>query len=597
MKVKIFLKKIIIPIREEIVFFFFCMLLLLPRTLMFPIIRFDQCIEDWTQYNTLRFVSIGVLFSYLFTLLVHISKSRFVKGVIYFVLYVLFFLNIYLAFNFKATVSPNTLVLLFETTPLEAQDFLNTYATSNQSVAAYTLTVILLCINILLEYRKRMMVEIICSYKFIYKIHPYLLSCLLIFLVGGLYSSQTVCQLIKIKKAEEMGKWNSKGLASMDLITGFVYSVRYLDLMGDVLSLAEESTKKAVAHDESKFQKDSCNIVLVIGESYIKRHSSLYGYHFDTSPRLEKEKKMGRLFVFSDVVTSSGGTSLAIKNCMSCNSVGHGEKWYDNPFFPALFKKAGYDVFFWDNQYNPTSSANFDFSLNSYLHNPTISSLSYTAWHEQISRIDGDIVDDFKKYISKNGLGKNNLVIFHLQGQHFEQETRYPHTSEFMKFTSNDIDLKESWMTEKKRMAIAHYDNCTLYNDSVIASIISLFKDKPTAMVYFSDHGECIYDIGDYKGRELDLFSHGSDYIRYLFEIPFVVWCSDEYMARYPEVIYKLMKASEKPLMTDIICHILMTLGGVKSNIYDSSRDVLSDDYICPPRIVNESINYDEIIK
>ena len=599
MKIKNLFKKIIIPIKEEIIFFFFSMLLLLPRTLLFPILRPDLCFGDWTNYNTVRFVSIGACFSYLFTWSVYKTHSSLLKGLTYLFLYVLFFLNVYLALNFKATISPNTLLLLLETTPVEAQDFLITYAFSFPSILAYLLTIVLLCSNAYLEYKKKEIIQFICSNSTIIRHSTPIIYCFFFLFVGGIFSSKIFFSLITIRDVEDIEKWNSKGLSSMDLLTGLVYSVCHLNLMGDMLKKTEGITLKAV--DSCIYSKnDSCNLVLIIGESFIKNHSSLYGYYLNTNPRLRKEKSMGRLFVFSDVVTSSDATSSAIKNVMSCNSVGCGENWYNSPFFPAIFKKAGYNVYFWDNQYIPTSNASFDFSLNSYLHSPVISSLSYTAWHDHISRIDGEIVDDFRRYKTGHNLGKKNLVIFHLQGQHFDQKTRYPQTSDFRKFTSKDINRNEPWMTESKRKVIAHYDNCTYYNDSVIASIISLFRNEPTVMIYFSDHGECIYDIGDYYGRGLSLSSDSPDYVQYyqhIFEIPFVIWCSDKFLTQDPELLDKIKKATTKPLMTDNVCQILMTLGGVKSKYYNSSRDVLSDDYHCTPRIISESIDYDQLVK
>lgn len=598
MRIKQLINKVIAPITEEFVFFFFCLVLLLPRTMMFPFLRPDMCFGIWTEFPTLKFISIGIFFSYLFSTLVYVTKSCLIKGFVYLVLYLLFFLNIYLAFSFAATVSPNTLLLLFETTPSEAHDFLSTYAFTIKSFIAYVLIIVVLLVNVLLEYKKGAIRKYLISNKTFMKCKAYVKNCLLMLLVCGLFTSQTSFSLFSIRKVEDIEKWNSQGIASMDLLTGFMYSVRHLELMGDILSIAEISTEKAVAmHHDLLYSEDSCNVVLVIGESFIKAHSSLYGYGLDTNPRLMKEKSKGRLITFSDVVTPYSGTSSAIRNVMSCNSIGNGEKWCDSPYFPAIFKKAGYDVYFWDNQFKPTSSANFDFSLNSYLHSPIISSLSYTAWHEQISFFDGDIVEDFGTYKKNNIHGNKNLVIFHLQGQHFDQKTRYPQTSEFLKFTSKDINRSESWMTDKKKTAIAHYDNCTQYNDSVIASLLSLFKDEPTVMVYFPDHGECIYDFGDFAGRGLDISSHGSDYVRCLFNIPFIVWCSDKYSEQYPKVIEKIRKASDKPVLTDIICHFLITLGGVKSEVYDSSRDALSDDYNCPKRIVDGSYDYDDLTR
>jgi len=583
---------------REPIFFLMVLLLILPRTLAFPFIKPSFWFEDWSQFPTFRFISIGVLFSYLLTTLVAKTNSFILKMLIYLILYVLFILNIFLAFNFNATISPNTLLLVFETTPTESYDFLSTYSLSLPSILAYLITISMIVINILLERYSENIINWVSVSKYVHKFKSCFKIVLLLLLICGLFSFRLYPQLLFIDTVEKMDKWNPRGLSSMDFITGFVYSCYDLNLTSKVLARAVEVTIQATKEKQELLNPDdSCSIILVIGESYIKNHSSLYGYRLKTNPRLEREKNAKRLFVFKDVVSPSASTSASIRNILSCNSVGEGEQWYDYPYFPTILKNAGYDVYFWDNQYHPTSNAGFDFSLNSYLHNSQISSITYNSWHEQISRLDGDIVNDYKKYRKEHPIGKKNFIMFHLQGMHFKQEARYPQSIEFLKFKSADIDRKETWMTEEKKIAIAHYDNCTFYNDSIISSIISIFRNELAVLVYFSDHGEHIYDIGDYYGRGLDIETHGNEYARYLFEIPFVIWCSEKYIHRYPEIYRKLENASGKPMMTDNICNFLITMGGVRTRYYKESRDILSDKYKCPPRIINNSIDYDKDLK
>ena len=578
------------------------LLLLLPRTLAFPFIKPSFWFEDWSQFPTLRFISIGILFSYLLTTLVAKAHSFLLKILIYFVLYVLFFLNIFLAFNFNATISPNTLLLALETTPAESYDFLSTYSLSLPSIFAYLVTFSTIVITILLETKSERIIRWVSNSTKCNKYRHKLKCCLeiifLLLLLCGLFSFRLYPQLLFIDTVEQMDRWNPKGLSSMDFITGLVYSCYDLNLTSKVLSRAVEVTIQATKEKPDLLNpEDSCSIILVIGESFIKKHSSLYGYRLKTNPKLEREEDAKRLFVFKDVVSPSASTSASIRNILSCNSIGDGEQWYDFPYFPTIFKNAGYDVYFWDNQYHPTSNAGFDFSLNSYLHNSQISSITYNSWHGQISRQDGDIVNDYKKYRKEHPIGRKNFIIFHLQGMHFKQETRYPQSIDFLKFKSADIDRKETWMTEEKKIAIAHYDNCTFYNDSVISSIISIFRNEPAVLVYFSDHGEHIYDVGDYYGRGLNIGTQNKAYACHLFEIPFVVWCSEKYIHRYPEMCRRLKDASKKPMMTDNICSFLMTLGGVKTRYYNESRDILSEMYKCPPRIINNSIDYDKELK
>jgi len=107
-----------------------------------------------------------------------------------------------------------------------------------------------------------------------------------------------------------------------------------------------------------KVDVDSCeftspNIVLIIGESYNRHHSSQYGYIKPTTPRQIKRQKQGRLIPFTDVVSPWNLTSFVFKNMFSTYTVGDKGEWCDYPLFPELFRKAGYHVTFITNQFLP----------------------------------------------------------------------------------------------------------------------------------------------------------------------------------------------------------------------------------------------------
>ena len=144
---------------------------------------------------------------------------------------------------------------------------------------------------------------------------------------------------------------------------------------------------------------------------------------------------------------------------------------------------------------------------------------------------------------------------------------------------------------------IAYYDNATRYNDDVIRQLTSLYKDQTTVMVYFSDHGEEVYDYRDSYGR--DDWSMGSaprQVLRYQYMVPFVVWCSDKYLRQYPEMAGQLRQSIDKPLMLDNVCHLLFHLAHLQTPYYKPRRDVLSPGYSCPKRLINDQMDYNEIM-
>ena len=126
------------------------------------------------------------------------------------------------------------------------------------------------------------------------------------------------------------------------------------------LSVQQYDVEKAdldiCARNQEIMAVDSCsytspNVVIIIGESFIKRHSSLYGYNKTTNPNLEKLRQTGNLSVFTDVITTRHGTSEAFKLFLSMACIKDSIRWCDTPLFPTLFKQAGYHVAFYSNQF------------------------------------------------------------------------------------------------------------------------------------------------------------------------------------------------------------------------------------------------------
>lgn len=89
-------------------------------------------------------------------------------------------------------------------------------------------------------------------------------------------------------------------------------------------------------------KSDGCpHIVLVIGESYNKHHSHLYGYHINTTPNQIQYLHDGNLVKFNDVVTPWDITSFAFKCFMTTWGVGDKGEWCDYPLITAIMRKGG----------------------------------------------------------------------------------------------------------------------------------------------------------------------------------------------------------------------------------------------------------------
>lgn len=282
---------------------------------------------------------------------------------------------------------------------------------------------------------------------------------------------------------------------------------------------------------------------------------------------------------------------------MSCNSLRESEKWFNCPYFPVLFKKAGYNVYFWSNQHETTDGTVYEYALNSYLYHQKFSDSIYEKTNSKPSEYDGQLFDDFKQSCIDSLKSPNNLFLFHLSGQHMVFTMRFPQTEEHKRFTIKDIQNNHSYIDEKKLQYIADYDNAILYGDYVLAEMMKSFADWNAVLVFLSDHGEEVYDYRNRMGRSYT-DKIDSLYLKYQYEIPFVIWCSDRFKSNYPDVVNNIQEAVAKPFMIDDVCQLLFHLGGIRSDYYHPERDVLSKEYVPKERIIRGGeINYDGYFK
>lgn len=566
-----FIKKtartLLTPIKEESTFFLLCALMLLQNTIF--------SWRDWTVYNIITFTTSSFFYSYVATISCHFTKSRILKIVIYTFLTFICIVNIYLRFQLMTRISPNIIQLLFETNIQECIGFFKTYL-------SWHLLLILFCASIL--YYK----IIVFFEKYKEQFSPinnnHVLYAIAFLIALGAQSTYKIySSLYTCNNTIEIDYWvYDNETIPMDNLTNLVYSLYDVHLMKKEIYSAISSTQDIKGDATTK--TDSLNILLIIGESFNKYHSNLYGYYLNTTPHLLEENKKGNLFVFNDVISPYNLTTKVLRNMLCTNCIGEGESWSNYPFFPSIFIQAGYNVYFWDNQYNPISREVFDYSLNHFLHNPIINKLSYSKTNSTNFKYDDQLITDYI-HETKEEKKKLNLSIFHLMGQHFLYYDRFPHNKTFDYYTEDSINNKYIYLSNESKKVIADYDNATRYNDYVINMITNHFKEKNAIMVYLSDHGEEVYDYINRRGRVLEN-PIPKQAMKYQFEIPFFIWCSDIYIKKNPNTVSQIKAAINRPFSSDNLCHLLFHIGQIKTKQYKAERDLLSPSYNCPPRLI-----------
>ncbi len=592
--IKYFLKQsvetILLPITKNKLFFTFMYILgvlvfmIETYVLNFKIPRFNflSCIVD--TYVLCLFLTI------LPKKLSNIFKLLFAT-----ILYSLALINIFCVEKFYARISPEILNVTLETTERESSEFIDKYISIDILFSGVGLVLLLLMIHVILgSIRHRNLLSLPLPFRnSIWMKGAKTLGAFII--IASFYlcftSRINVIKLMGASNIEEIDKYISNFSQNTPL-NNLLFSIKMRELANNSLSELT-NTQDSVKVEGCDFTSD--NIIMIIGESYIKCHSQLYGYKKETTPQQIKRTELsdaGCLIPFSDVVSPSNLTSTVFKYLFSLHSADQKSDWSNYPLFPVIFKQAGYTVGFLTNQFVTSLSIDiFNASGGLFLNDKKLSAAQFDYRNNQSHQFDIDLLTDYESL--EGELTNHNLIIFHLAGQHIDFYKRSP--QEFKPFKTSDYQERTD-LNEDEKQLVADYDNATFYNDFVVDSIIKKFEDKNAVVIYVPDHGEECYD-GLHRMGRLPGGMYKPEVLEHEYSIPFWIWCSRKYIENHPTIFEQIKSASSKPLMTDDISHVLLYLGGIKCDYYDETRNVLSDKYnIKRKRLIMGVCDYDKVI-
>ena len=511
-------------------------------------------------------------------------KSSFIRYIIYFTTIILFAVNIFLTLNFNTMISPWILLLIHETNSNETSEFFSAYAFSSASIITYVLT-LLMVLSILIIEKFSNKIEI--------KIPRFTLLPFITWLAIGVYQLILMIQMLTLTTQMELQSWyDGKAFYCIENTpANLLYSFYHLHVTSHENDKAWEISEKVFQSAISRNEKDTIDVVLIIGESYNKYHSSLYGYYLNTTPALCEQQQRGNLFVFTDAISPYNMTTLAVKNMLSTNSISLHQSWNEYPLVMSIFRHAGFDVAMWDNQKSENSVLFSDFSNNSLFYNKKMTASTYHHLNKGPFDYDQQLVDTALTVKRNPG---STFTVFHLMGQHTLPLWRYPENDKNAVFTADSIQRAD--LNDYERQYIAEYDNATRYNDFVIGNIIQYYSQRNAVILYLSDHGDEVYDYRDVVGRTHEPVKQ-KQALKYQYEIPMILWCSDQFMNTHPTIMENVRRAILRPFSSDNVPQLLMGLSGIRSSFYEPKKDVLSNQYECGIRIIQNTTDYDAVMK
>lgn len=305
-------------------------------------------------------------------------------------------------------------------------------------------------------------------------------------------------------------------------------------------------------------------VVVVVGETVRAANVGLGGYARPTTPRLQALRTEGDLVYFSDVQSCGTSTQVSVP-CLFSRQGRAGLHQAHEESLVDLVQRAGLGVYWLDNQAGCKGVCdriphNFLRSMASPEHCP-----------------DGDCPDALLLQALPDALAaidhqrdrQGSLLVLHQMGNHGPEYHRRSQPG------------NKLFMPECRSMALAScdpssivnaYDNAIRETDALLADTVAWLKqqDRPTALLYVSDHGESLGEKG--------IYLHGMPWSIAPAEqkqVPMLLWMSPA-MRRLQGVQTACLNAlAPRPWSHDNVFHTVGGLLRLRSSDIDVAKDLL----------------------
>ncbi|KXJ44886.1 MAG: phosphoethanolamine transferase CptA [Cycloclasticus sp.] len=355
--------------------------------------------------------------------------------------------------------------------------------------------------------------------------------------------------------------------APWNMIAGYFKYTKVLDAMNKQLA---ESTRVPPL-DNFAHTNNKQTMVLVIGESTNSQRMSLYGYPRKTTPQLDNMRS--ELLTYTDVISPRPSTIEALQQVLTFADQQDPDTYLTKPTLMNMMRQAGYQSLWITNQQTQTkrNTLLLTFSQQAdqqvYLNNNRV---------QNSGQFDDDVLEPFKKAIDDTE--GPTFIVVHLLGTHRKYNYRYPEN--FKQF--NDRSGMPDWVPEEHAEEYNDYDNAILFNDHVVASLINILKNKSSnsSLVYFSDHGEEVYDT------EADLFCGRNEGkpTPAMYTIPFMAWLSPEWKREH--AMPSLQNTLNRSYQTSDFIYSWADLAGIDFKGNDQTRSIFNPNFVTRKRMI-----------
>jgi heptose-I-phosphate ethanolaminephosphotransferase len=314
--------------------------------------------------------------------------------------------------------------------------------------------------------------------------------------------------------------------------------------------------------------------VVLVGESASRLNHGIYGYFRDTTPRLSAMSE--DLFVFDKAEVTMGASTRSLLGAFSFVDGKHDSYIYYKCSIFDILNNAGFQTYWFTNSVIETifsfaQGDSFVRLLNSNVqHYEDVNVASEEGKHLDIA------VLPFVEKTMETASGDLSIFV-RFMGSHTQYFNRYP--TSFACFKDHPDDPKRPWLTWEKKSIIDNYDDSIRYSDHVVAELLEAVKRQGgnSFVLYFSDHGEEVFQTEDFAGR---LGKEGIAETQAIMKVPLILWLSDDYRRNFPEIVEAARVNLHKEFVLDDLLWMMAELYGLTFDGFRPDRSLVNMGYV-----------------
>ena len=286
-------------------------------------------------------------------------------------------------------------------------------------------------------------------------------------------------------------------------------------------------------------------VVMVIGESASRDYMSAFTPQpRETTPWLSEKKKDEKHFIlFPNAFACAMQTVPTLERALTERNQYNNKPFNDSCSIIDIAHKLGYTTHWYSNQ-GHLGAADTPITLVA----ETCGTAKWTKQYVGKVQYDETLLDFLDEVDPK----KNNLLVVHLKGSHFNFENRYP------------TNYPEAQNTPKGDV-VEQYRTSLHYSDSILRQVFEYASKKLNmqTMLYFSDHATI-----PNKRRSPNFNGYG------MVRIPMFVYCSDDFIEQHPDRYKALKNNSQRYFTNDLVYELMCGLIDVSSNHFDVTGSI-----------------------